>query len=137
MKESARIVSGVVFDLRVIVGLCGIVLSVLTHELFHIMMHWGEMEGIHLFPDSQAIVEVIFTPTAGYDLAAEEAIAYLITMVTMVLTAMLIGDINDARNESLATSTVLANDFGDCYAAEDEQRTRDHLSSILGIQPLT
>lgn len=132
--ELTRKVSGVVFDLRVIVGLLGIILSVLVHELFHIIVHWGEIDSIHIFPDSGAIVEMIFTPRATYDLVVEEAFAYTITMVTLILTAMLIGDINDAKNESMAPQTVIAKDFGDCYTPGEEDKAIEQLSGLLGIQ---
>lgn len=135
MRKYARNISGVVLDLRVIVGLCGIILSIVAHELFHIMMHVGEIESIHLMPDSRTIAEVIFTPTASYDLVVEEAIAYGVTMFTMILTAKLIGDINDARNEDTPLRAIFEKEFNDCYSLEDTNEASLHLCRILGIEP--
>ena len=136
MRKYARRMSGVVFDLRVIVGLCGIILSVVAHELLHIMMHMGEIESVHLLPDSRTIVEVIFMPTTSYDLVAEEAVAYGVTMFTMILTAKLIGDINDNRDEETPLRVVLEKDFNDCYTPEDADEASLHLCRILGIEPV-
>lgn len=128
MKEFIRRGAEVLLDLRLIVGICGILLSIAAHELFHIIVHWGEINSIHIFPDSQAIVEVVFTPTAEYDLVAEEAIAYTITMVTLLLTAMLIGDIHDAYDEKTVEQTFLDNTCTDT----ERQRSLNHLARLLG-----
>lgn len=129
MKEFTQRFLGAVLDLRVIVGICGILLSIAAHELFHIIVHWGEIDSVHIFPDTQAIVEVIFTPSTEYSLVVEEAFAYLITMVTLILTAMLIGDIHDARDERSVREAVLTPE-GDSSPDFDEQA---HLGRLLGI----
>ena len=32
------------------IGLIGFVLSIVLHELFHVLMHWGHVTAIHIFP---------------------------------------------------------------------------------------
>lgn len=135
MKEFAWGIPRAFFDLRVIVGIIGIVLSIATHELFHILIHLGEIDTITIFPDSHAIVEIIFTPNRQYNLAVEEGIAYAITMITLILTAMLISDISDARAERTPShGGVLDRDFKGYYAAGNERQAYAQLSDLLGIQ---
>ncbi len=135
MKKFGRELARALFDLRVITGLSGILLSIAAHELFHIIIHWGEIDSVHILPDSQAIVEVIFTPSAHYNLALEEGIAYLITMITLLLTAMLIGDIHDAKNTQPAHHVVLDSDFENVCTDGDTRLAQEQLARILGIEP--
>ena len=135
MKELAQRLVGAIFNLKVAVGICGVLLSIGAHELFHIMVHFGEIDSIHLFPDTQAIVEILFTPSADYNLPIEETIAYIITMITLILTAMLIGDIHDLREQKTVGQTILDNNF-QVTTREDEQQLMSVLSDILGVRPV-
>ena len=121
------------FDLRVIVGACGVVLSVVMHELFHIIVHWGEVTDVNLFPDSHAIVEVLFVPSAEYDLVVEEALAYMITMATIVLTAMLIHDIDDLRDNRSVEQIIMAKDYSSHNTNLEQREAIEQLSAILGV----
>lgn len=123
------------FDLRVIVGVCGVVLSVVMHELFHIIVHWGEVTDVNLFPDSHAIVEVLFVPSAEYDLVVEEALAYMITMATIVLTAMLIHDIDDLRDNRSVEQIIMAKDYSSHNTNLEQREAIEQLSAILGVAP--
>lgn len=135
MKELAQRLVGAIFNLKVAVGICGVLLSIGAHELFHIMVHFGEIDSVHLFPDTQAIVEILFTPSADYNLPIEETIAYIITMITLILTAMLIGDIHDLREQKTVGQTILDNNF-QATTREDEQQLMSVLSDILGVRPV-
>lgn len=123
------------FDLRVIVGVCGVVLSVVMHELFHIIVHWGEVTDVNLFPDSHAIVEVLFVPSAEYDLVVEEALAYMITMATIVLTAMLIHDIDDLHDNRSVEQIIMAKDYSSHNTNLEQREAIEQLSAILGVAP--
>jgi len=133
MKEFIRRRTAALFDLRVIVGICGVLLSIAAHELFHIIIHWGEISSIHIFPDTHAIVEVLFTPSANYDLSVEEIFAYLVTMAALMLTTMLIGDITDARSEKTVEQTILANDFDSHHLEADTEKVFEQLAALLGV----
>lgn len=135
MKKFGRKLGGAFFDLKVIVATSGILLSIAAHELFHIIIHWGEIESMHLFPDRAAIFEIIFTPSTTYDLVLEEGIAYTITIVTLILTAMLIGDIHDARDTKNTHQTIFGKDLREVYPGSDEQLALEHLARLLGIEP--
>lgn len=135
MKEFFRRVSAVFFDLRFIVACCGTVLSVVAHELFHIIVHWGEITDINLLPDSQAIVEVLFIPSADYDIVTEEALAYTVTMATLILTAMLVSDIHDARDSRTVLQIISDGSRSKPLPANDEQAAVI-LSGLLDVKPL-
>lgn len=133
MKKFGRELARALFDLRGIVAVGGIVLSIATHELFHTVIHWGEIESMHLFPDRAAIFEIIFTPSTTYDLVLEEGIAYTITMITLLLTAMLIGDIHDARDTKSVHAAILGETFTANNPNLDMDTAAEQLSSLLGI----
>ena len=130
MKKCGRELARALFDVKVIVTLCGIILSIAAHEAFHIIIHWGEIDSIHIFPDTQAIVEVIFTPSVQYDLAIEEGIAYTITMITLVLTAMLVAEIHDNKDERSIQDLL----FAGTTSAANETYARKQLAQILGVE---
>lgn len=134
MKDIIRRLLGILFDLRVIVGVCGVVLSVVMHELFHVIVHWGEIRSITLFPDTKAIVEVILSPSTDYDLVIEEAIAYTITMVTLILTAMLISDIHEARDKRSVGQIILTKDTNDRYSDTQKKEFLKRLAKLLGVK---
>lgn len=125
----------VLLDLRVVVGFCGVLLSILSHELYHIVTHWREIQGINIFPDRGTIMEVVFMPSVNYDLALEEAIAYTITMTVLLFTVMLICEIHDMRDSKSVSQTILLKRYGESAEVEDERAAIDRLGVILGINP--
>lgn len=84
---------------RVLIGLVGITLSVVLHELFHILMHWGRISHISLFPKWGTIVEIDAHLSPGYDLAGEEMAAYGITLVVIFITTVIIFMIGDSEDK--------------------------------------
>ncbi len=129
----ARKLSACMRDVRLLVLMGGILLSIGAHELLHVIMHWAEIQSIQLFPDSDAIVEIIFTPSMGYSFAIEEALAYAVTMITLLLTALLISDVNDAFYKKPDEQTLLNKEFKGCYGHHEEQKAHQHLAGLLGI----
>jgi hypothetical protein len=116
------------------VGVIGVILSVVTHELLHIVMHWHEIDQIGLFPDRHAIVEIIFEPSTVYNLAVEEGIAYMVTIVTLILTIMLIGDIDEMRDKRTTREILFPKKSGERYSETQNKRSSDRLAHILGIK---
>lgn len=82
---------------KVVIGLIGLVLSVVLHELFHIGLHWGEIESIRFFQGS-SIAEVIVLEHRDSDLLGEEVAAYLITVLVILLTVIIIYRVSDATD---------------------------------------
>lgn len=130
MKKFGRKLIGAFFDLRVIVALSGILLSVAAHELFHIILHWGEIKGIHILPGNDAIVEILFTSSVNYDTAAEELFAYSISTSTLLLTAMLVNDIHEVKNATTDTRSALEVVSGAHYFGDEDIATQ-RLATIL------
>lgn len=88
---------------RVMVGVLGLILSVILHELFHILVHWGDIQHVHFLSSGGAIVEVNVWAPPGYDLEGEEIAAYGITLLVILITTMIIfkiGDSEDRRSSS-------------------------------------
>ena len=86
-------------DIRVIYASVGIVLSVVAHELFHIMMHFGNITNIEFFPDFFSVVTITSNVPAGYDFVAEEFVAYTITLIILLITCVDVAAIHDSRRE--------------------------------------
>jgi hypothetical protein len=86
--------------IKVVIGLIGLTLSIILHELFHVLMHLDQIPHIGLFPGhSGAIVEILVQLPQGYDLEGEEIVAYTITLLVMLATVMIIFKIHDHTDE--------------------------------------
>lgn len=82
---------------QIIIGVIGLIMSVVLHEAFHIWMHWGEIVNIRLFTGF-SIAEIIVIEREGYDVLGEEIAAYLITILVIMSTVMIIYKISDATD---------------------------------------
>jgi hypothetical protein len=113
MKQFTRRVRQVrraFFDIRTLVAIAGLLLSVVLHELFHGILHWGSISSIRLFPNSSAIVEITSTTKIGYSTQFEEAIAYTITFITLLVTAVIIAKMSDKKDTRSFLQTVFPRD---------------------------
>lgn len=93
-----RKASFLLFDSRLWIAFLGVFLSIALHELFHILMHWNSIVSVKILPNIYTLVEVNSTSLHHYDTSLEELIAYSITLVTLLATAMLIVQINDSKD---------------------------------------
>ena len=78
-----------------LVAVIGSLLSITLHELLHIILHWGQITGISVFPNFYTVAEVVIDVPDGYDLAAEEFLAYMISALVLLFTAGFITRIYD------------------------------------------
>ena len=85
--------------LQAAVGLVGVIMSVGLHELFHVLVHWGDIASIHLFPDRHAIVEIVLRSPHDFDLRLEEMAAYSITFLVLVITIAVVNRLGDRASE--------------------------------------
>lgn len=108
--EGMRPRGRILFDSRVIVGGVGLILSVVLHELFHVLVHWGHITQFHLFPNPTTIIEITSITPAGYNPQYEEAIAYSITLLVLLATAAVIGKLHDAKDTRTFSQIVFPND---------------------------
>ena len=85
----------------ILVCLLGSLLSLMLHELFHVIMHWGHITHVYFFPTPWTLMEVAADLPPGYDIDGEEMIAYMITFTVMIITVLVafkIQDDNDKRD---------------------------------------
>lgn len=105
--HEGRKASFLLFDSRLYVALIGLFLSIALHELFHIVMHWNTIVSIKILPNIYTLVEVNSTSPHHYDTSLEELIAYSITLVVLLITAITIGRINDSKDTRSFSETLL------------------------------
>ena len=94
------------FNVKTVVAVGGILLSVLLHELFHVAMHWGSIQKVEFFTNHAAIVSITSSVPHGYDVQLEELIAYSITLVTLLITSAVVGSLHDKKDSRTALETV-------------------------------
>lgn len=121
-------------DLRIIILFLGLLLSIIMHELFHIVMHWDEINSISVFPDHNAIVTIFLSPSDEYDVMVEELFAYLITMITIILAIMLVGDINESRDNRSIRQLILGKNSNLRDAGKYDKNASDILARLVGLE---
>jgi hypothetical protein len=84
---------------EIVVGGVGFLLSIILHELFHLVMHWHQITGVLFFPNFYTIAQLVVNIPASYDLASEEFIAYSISAFVLICTAIIIGQMQDASDK--------------------------------------
>ena len=108
--QSKRVNLSAIIWIAVIGGL----LSITLHELLHIVLHLGQITGVHFFPNFYTVFEVTINVPDGYDLAAEEFLAYMVSAVVLLVTAGAITHIYD-RADTRSVQQIL---FPDTMAAK-------------------
>ncbi len=66
----------------------GLIMSVVLHELFHVLMHWGHVIRVDIFPANGNIAQVVVPNEHAGNMVLEEAIAYGITIVIVTVTML-------------------------------------------------
>lgn len=94
---------------KICVGIIGVIMSIVLHELFHVLVHWDNISSYALFSRHGAVVELLVWAPRGYDLEGEEMFAYAITLATLLLTVMLIFRIHDATDDRTAAQILFPN----------------------------
>lgn len=111
MKEgvfAAKKASRLLFDIRLVYLTLGILASIVAHELFHILMHVGEIKSIQLFPNLHTVIEITTTQPATGSLT-EELFAYGITAVILFITVIDIFAIHDSRSSKDSREVLFGN----------------------------
>lgn len=105
------LVARYMFDARVLYMLGGIFMSVVAHELFHVLMHLGDIHSAELFPDAHAIFSMSHNVMSSRQLMAEESVAYVISAVVILITVIDVFAIHDSRSNHSATSLFESYDY--------------------------
>ena len=120
----AKSISQPKVDLSAIIwiAIIGGLLSITLHELLHITLHIGQITGVHFFPNFYTVFEVTIDVPDGYDLAAEEFIAYLVTACVLLATAGAITRLYD-RADTRSVQQILFPEKG-LYTAQQKPRAK-------------
>ena len=94
-----RTITKYLTDIRVWYALVGIIISIAAHEAFHLAAHMGNIQKISIFPNAFTIVEITETSPGVLTHDAEEAIAYTITALILLLTIIDVFAISDSRDK--------------------------------------
>ena len=95
---------------KTIIALIGVTLSIALHELFHVIVHWDQVPHIGLFPNHATIAEIAIRLPQGYDIEGEEMVAYAITLLVILATAMIIFKIDDANDHRTSAEILFPGD---------------------------
>ncbi len=98
------------WDVRILIGLIGFMCSVLFHEMFHVIMHWGDVTKVSVFTGSNAIAEVDAYIPRSYDIAGEEIAAYAITLITLLTTMAIISKVGNRQDNRTFSQTLSGKD---------------------------
>lgn len=101
MKRFLRTVRGAgkyLIDIRVLYALTGIILSLLAHELVHVLMHFGDVHTVHILPDVTTIAALYVDTATGYDMNSEELVAYAVSGLIQLITIIDVFAIHDSRD---------------------------------------
>lgn len=84
-------------DVRFVYMTIGLVMSVVLHELFHAIMHVGDITSVVLFPNSHAIFGMTHSAMDPSALVIEELTAYGISAAVLLITIIDVFAIHDSR----------------------------------------
>ena len=97
------------FDVRVLYALTGLILSILAHELVHVVMHFGDINAVHILPNLSTIVALNLDSTRSYDLNSEELVAYTVSCLVQLITIIDVFAIHDSRSRKPVEKLIFKN----------------------------
>ncbi|MCA9335028.1 hypothetical protein KC953_02695 [Candidatus Saccharibacteria bacterium] len=83
----------------ILVCMIGALLSLIAHEAFHIILHWGNISHVSIFPNPGTIVQIETNLPPGYDIDGEEMVAYIISFIVIIFTALYVFKIMDDEDD--------------------------------------
>ena len=121
-------------DIRTAVSVVGFVCAVMLHELFHIVMHWGEVTHLSFFTSMYTIAEVGARIDPEYDVVGEEIAAYLITLLVLLTTAIIVSRLHDHRDPRSFSQTLSGKRNELSQLSPSELLELAHRSNLLGTR---
>ena len=101
MKRFLQTVRGAgtyLFDVRVLYALTGLLLSIIAHELVHVLVHFGDINAVHILPNLSTIVALNLDSANTYDLNPEELVAYAVIGLVQLITIIDVFAIHDSHS---------------------------------------
>ncbi|HEY0965470.1 MAG TPA: hypothetical protein VGE13_03245 [Candidatus Saccharimonadales bacterium] len=108
LKVILHLLRKILLDVRALYALGGFIMSIVAHEVFHILMHLDTITGVTFFPNNHAIITINATLSEGYNLDLEEGIAYGITAIIMFITIIDVFAIHDSRDRRTSRQTIFS-----------------------------
>ena len=96
--ETVRGARKYVFDVRVLYALTGLILSIFAHELVHVLVHFGDINAVHILPNLSTIVALNLDSAKAYDLNSEELVAYTVSGLIQLITIIDVFAIHDSHS---------------------------------------
>jgi hypothetical protein len=93
--------------IKLMIGLGGLVTSILFHELVHVAIHWGNIQSISFFSNEHSIVEIVAVAPVGYPVALEELLAYSVSGAVIVATAVYMRAFADKKSTKTFRQSLL------------------------------
>lgn len=93
-------------DIRIWYTMFGVLMSLVAHELFHLFVHAGHILKIEFFPTWFNIVSITVDNESFLTKTAEEAIAYAITILILLITIIDVYEIHDSRDRRSVHDTI-------------------------------
>lgn len=114
---------------HVVIILCGVLLSIVGHELAHLVLHFGHIAGIHILPTLGTGMEILVIADRPYDIDAEEFLAYAVSALIIVATSYAITKYHD-RHDLHSVTNLLGIDSPELNFSQTEIA---HLAYRVGI----
>ena len=96
--ETVRSAGKYTYDIRVLYALAGLLLSIFAHELVHVLVHFGDINAVHILPNLSTIVALNLDSAQGYDLNSEELVAYAASGLVQLITIVDVFAIHDSHS---------------------------------------
>lgn len=103
-----RFLKKILLDVRFLYAIGGFIMSIVAHEVFHILMHLDTITGVTFFPNNHAIVTINTSLPSDYNLDLEEGIAYAITALILFITVIDVFAIHDSRDRRTSSQTIFS-----------------------------
>jgi hypothetical protein len=113
MKRFLQTVRGAgtyLFDVRVLYALTGLILSIVAHELVHVLAHFGDVTAVHILPNLSTIVALNLDSIQGYDLNSEELVAYTVSGLMQLVTIIDVFAIHDSHSRKPIEKLIFKDD---------------------------
>lgn len=108
--QTVRSAGTYIIDVRVLYALTGLILSIVAHELVHVLVHFGDITTVHILPNLSTIVALNLDSVQGYDLNSEELVAYAVSGLVQLITIIDVFAIHDSHSRKPIEKLIFKDD---------------------------